>query len=52
METLKAAFGLEGQDLNLDLGPLGKLLDDPQRLDATDPSGPLAIDRHPERGMA
>jgi hypothetical protein len=29
METLKAAFGLEGQDLNLDLGPLGKLLDDP-----------------------
>ncbi len=28
METLKAAFGLEGQDLNLDLGPLGKLLDD------------------------
>ncbi len=30
METLKAAFGLEGQDLNLDLGPLGKLLDDPR----------------------
>ena len=27
METLKAAFGLEGQELNLDLGPLGKLLD-------------------------
>jgi len=27
MEVLKAAFGLEGQDLNLDLGPLGKLLD-------------------------
>jgi gas vesicle protein GvpK len=31
MDTLKAAFGLEGQDLNLDLGPLGKLLDDPRR---------------------
>lgn len=27
--VLKTAFGLEGQDLNLDLGPLGKLLDDP-----------------------
>ena len=27
MESLKTAFGLEGQDLNLDLGPLGKLLD-------------------------
>lgn len=27
MEVLKAAFGLEGQDLNLDLGPLGTLLD-------------------------
>jgi hypothetical protein len=30
METLKAAFGLEGQDLNLDLGSLGKLFDDPR----------------------
>ena len=29
MEALKVVFGLEGQDLNLDLGPLGKLLDDP-----------------------
>ncbi len=29
MESLKAAFGLEGQELNLDLGPLGKLLDGP-----------------------
>ena len=29
METLKAAFGLEGQELNLDLGPLGQLLDTP-----------------------
>jgi Gas vesicle protein K len=29
MEALKTVFGLEGQDLNLDLGPLGKLLDDP-----------------------
>lgn len=27
MESLKAAFGIEGQELNLDLGPLGKLLD-------------------------
>jgi hypothetical protein len=26
METLKVAFGLEGEDLNIDLGPLGKLL--------------------------
>jgi hypothetical protein len=26
METMKAAFGLAGEDLNLDLGPLGKLL--------------------------
>ncbi len=26
MEALKKAFGLEGEDLNLDLGPLGKLL--------------------------
>ena len=26
MEELKAEFGLEGEDLNLDLGPLGKLL--------------------------
>lgn len=26
METLKAAFGLDGEELNLDLGPLGKLL--------------------------
>ena len=25
METLKAQFGLEGDDLNIDLGPLGKL---------------------------
>lgn len=25
METLKAHFGLTGDDLNLDLGPLGKL---------------------------
>ena len=31
--VLKTAFGLEGQDLNLDLGPLGKLLDDPLRRD-------------------
>jgi len=30
MEALKTAFGLEGEDLNLDLGPLGKLLDDPR----------------------
>ncbi len=28
MEILKDVFGLEGEDLNLDLGPLGKLLDD------------------------
>lgn len=27
MESLKVAFGIEGQELNLDLGPLGKLLD-------------------------
>jgi hypothetical protein len=26
MEELKKAFGLENEDLNLDLGPLGKLL--------------------------
>lgn len=26
MERLKREFGLEGQDLNLDLGPLGKLI--------------------------
>ena len=26
MEELKKVFGLEGEDLNLDLGPLGKLL--------------------------
>lgn len=26
MERLKREFGLEGEDLNLDLGPLGKLL--------------------------
>jgi hypothetical protein len=26
MIELKARFGLEGEDLNLDLGPLGKLL--------------------------
>ena len=26
MGELKAAFGLEGEELNLDLGPLGKLL--------------------------
>jgi len=26
MVVLKAAFGLEGEDLNIDLGPLGKLL--------------------------
>jgi hypothetical protein len=26
MEVLKVAFGLEGEDLNIDLGPLGKLL--------------------------
>ena len=26
MGELKKAFGLEGEDLNLDLGPLGKLL--------------------------
>jgi Gas vesicle protein K len=28
MDVLKDVFGLEGEDLNLDLGPLGKLLDD------------------------
>lgn len=27
MEAFKTAFGVEGQELNLDLGPLGKLLD-------------------------
>ena len=27
MQELKAAFGLENQDLNLNLGPLGKLMD-------------------------
>jgi hypothetical protein len=26
LQELKVAFGLEGDDLNLDLGPLGKLL--------------------------
>lgn len=26
MEEVKAVFGLEGEELNLDLGPLGKLL--------------------------
>lgn len=26
MEELKAAFGLEGEDLNMNLGPLGDLL--------------------------
>ena len=26
MEELKAAFGLETEDLNLDLGPLGRLM--------------------------
>lgn len=26
MEELKSAFGLEGEDLNINLGPLGKLL--------------------------
>jgi hypothetical protein len=26
MEELKKAFGLEGEDLNLNLGPLGKLM--------------------------
>ena len=26
MEELKVAFGLEGEDLNLNLGPLGDLL--------------------------
>lgn len=25
LEELKAAFGLQGDDLNLDLGPLGRL---------------------------
>jgi len=28
MEVVKSALGLEGEDLNLDLGPLGNLLDD------------------------
>jgi len=28
MEVVKIALGLEGEDLNLDLGPLGKLFDD------------------------
>jgi hypothetical protein len=28
MEVLKNVFGLVGEDLNLDLGPFGKLLDD------------------------
>jgi hypothetical protein len=27
MEELKRQFGLAGEDLNLDLGPLGRLLD-------------------------
>lgn len=27
MENLKRLFGIEGEELNLDLGPLGKLLD-------------------------
>ena len=26
MEVLKTAFGIEGEELNIDLGPLGKLL--------------------------
>jgi hypothetical protein len=26
MEVLKVAFGLENEELNIDLGPLGKLL--------------------------
>jgi hypothetical protein len=26
MKLMKELFGLEGEDLNLDLGPLGKLL--------------------------
>lgn len=26
LEEIKAEFGLEGEDLNIDLGPLGKLL--------------------------
>ncbi|CAN5654177.1 gas vesicle protein K [soil metagenome] len=26
MDDIKAAFGLEGEDLNIDLGPLGRLL--------------------------
>jgi Gas vesicle protein K len=26
MEVLKVAFGLDGEELNIDLGPLGKLL--------------------------
>jgi hypothetical protein len=26
LQELKVAFGLEGDELNLDLGPLGKLL--------------------------
>jgi len=28
MEAVKCALGLDGEDLNLDLGPLGMLLDD------------------------
>ncbi|MFI5456032.1 MAG: gas vesicle protein K [Isosphaerales bacterium] len=28
MEVVKSALGLEGEDLNLDLGPLGMLLDE------------------------
>lgn len=28
IEELKAVFDLEGEDLNIDLGPLGKLLED------------------------
>jgi hypothetical protein len=31
MQILKTHFGLDGDDLNLDLGPLGKLLDEPDR---------------------
>lgn len=26
MDDIKAAFGLEGEDLNIDLGPLGRLI--------------------------
>jgi hypothetical protein len=29
VQRLKKEFGLDGQDLNLDLGPLGRLLKDP-----------------------